>query len=66
MGENLIEFYKNTLFLRLIIKFHVIPPAFYSFIIHIILIIISMNIKDVMIISKIDNNDTKLAFEFFS
>lgn len=34
--------------------------------IHIIPIIISMNIKNVMIISKIDNNDTKLAFEFFS
>ena len=38
MGENLIEFYKNTLFLRLIIKFHVIIPAFYSFIVHITLI----------------------------
>lgn len=45
---------------------HYIVNYLLSLFINIIPIIISMNIKDVMIISKIDNNDIKLAFEFFS
>lgn len=45
---------------------HYIVNYLLSLFINIIPIIISMNIKDVMIISKIDNNDTKLTFEFFS
>lgn len=45
---------------------HYIVNYLLSLFINIIPIIISMNIKDVVIISKIDNKDTKLAFEFFS
>lgn len=45
---------------------HYIVNYLLSLFINIIPIIISMNIKVVMIISKIDNNDTKLTFEFFS
>lgn len=45
---------------------HYIVNYLLSLFINIIPIIISMNIKDVKIISKIGNNDIKLAFEFFS